>query len=100
MAFSFKCMVATHIGNRRKNNEDNFFIGEILTHEEQAAMSQTKNRLAMKNLIADNTVNKIFAVSDGMGGHKYGEMASLIAVETINNFTNSHKEKSQYKSNT
>ncbi|GHU38902.1 phosphatase [Clostridia bacterium] len=93
MAFSFECVAVTHIGNRRKNNEDNFFIGELLTPEEQGAMSQSGNKIFRKNLIVDGSSNRVFAVSDGMGGHEHGEVASYIAVSALNDFVVKHKGK-------
>jgi protein phosphatase len=45
---------ATDVGRVRTNNEDNFLVADSL-----------------------------FAVADGMGGHAAGEVASLIAVETL-----------------
>jgi len=46
----------TDIGRRREGNEDSFFIDDVL---------------------------KFFVVADGMGGHKAGEVASRIVVETL-----------------
>jgi protein phosphatase len=86
VAFSFACCVVTHIGNRRKNNEDNFYIGDLLRPEEQAAMSQAGNKRVAKNHTADTTANRIFAVSDGMGGHAFGEVASYIVASALREF--------------
>ena len=71
MAFFYECSAVTHIGTRRKNHEDNFYIGEMLTSLEQASLSQTGPRSVRKSIAADNGRNRIFAVSDGMGGHKH-----------------------------
>ncbi|RDY28675.1 Stp1/IreP family PP2C-type Ser/Thr phosphatase [Romboutsia weinsteinii] len=54
---------ASHIGKVRTNNED-YCGGEIIEIEEK------------------NTVG-VFAIADGMGGHKKGEVASKLAVENI-----------------
>lgn len=56
---------ASHIGKVRKNNED-YCEGEII----------------------DTSLGSIgiFALADGMGGHKKGEVASKLAVENIINF--------------
>ena len=91
MTYAFTCCATTHIGNRRKNNEDNFFITELLSPEEQNSMSQTGSRVIQKNIYVDGTVNRIYAVSDGMGGHKNGEVASSMVVEAIRNFTEKHQ---------
>ena len=91
MAFSFDCCAATHIGNRRKNNEDNFFIGDMLLPEEQTAMSQSGNKLVVKSSSSKGAENRLFAVSDGMGGHEFGEVASYIAMCALSEFSSSGK---------
>lgn len=53
---------ASHIGKVRKNNED-YCKGEIID--------------------TDHGSIGIFALADGMGGHKKGEVASKLAVENI-----------------
>lgn len=55
----------SHVGKVRKNNED-YCMGEIIQTE--------------------NDCIGIFALADGMGGHKKGEVASKIAVESIIDF--------------
>ena len=87
MAFSFECYAVTHIGNQRKNNEDNFYIGEIISSEEQSSMSQTKIKSISKNIVATGTMNRVFAVSDGMGGHEFGEVASYIVANALGEFS-------------
>ena len=49
----------THLGKQRSNNEDNYYV----IPEEH-----------------------LYVVADGMGGHSSGEVASLLAVETMANF--------------
>ena len=49
----------TNVGNKRENNQDTFLIDEDI---------------------------KLYAVADGMGGHKGGGTASAIAVKTLHNF--------------
>ena len=94
MAFSFDCFAVTHIGNHRKSNEDNFLIGEMLSPEEQSSMSQNGNRVIYKSHTANGTENNIFAVSDGMGGHKYGEVASYMVVNSLTQFITQNTMKS------
>ncbi|MBC6696220.1 Stp1/IreP family PP2C-type Ser/Thr phosphatase [Terrisporobacter mayombei] len=55
----------SHVGKVRKNNED-YCMGEVIQTEEDYI--------------------GIFALADGMGGHKKGEVASKIAVESIIDF--------------
>lgn len=97
MTYAFTCCATTHIGNRRKNNEDNFFITEILSPEEQNSMSQTGSKVIQKNVYSDGTVNRIYAVSDGMGGHKNGEVASYMVVEAIRSFTEKHQTRACFR---
>ena len=52
MAFSFDCAVITHIGKRRKSNEDNFLASEMLMPEEQAAMSKVTCRSVSADLFS------------------------------------------------
>lgn len=96
MRFLFECSAVTHIGNRRRNNEDNFFIGSgtLLSPEEQRSMSQTQNRMVRKATCLDGGANRIYAVSDGIGGHRDGEAASRIAVETLSAFSQQRQTKS------
>jgi len=93
MTFSFECLAITHIGNRRKNNEDNFYIGEVLLPEEQATMLQSGNRVISKGVVVSGTENRIFAVSDGMGGYKNGEVASYMVVDALDGFIGGRRER-------
>ena len=57
----------TDVGRRRKLNEDNFVV---------------------------DPEAHLYAVCDGMGGHNAGEVASKMAIETLESFIQkSHKEK-------
>ena len=49
----------THVGNKRENNQD--------------------------SILADDTLN-LYAVADGMGGHVGGEVASALAIKTLQSF--------------
>lgn len=93
MAFYYECSAVTHIGTRRKNHEDNFYIGELLTPGEQASLSQASPRCVRKSIAADNSRNRIFAVSDGMGGHKNGEAASCMTVDALRHFADADTAK-------
>jgi len=99
VAFSFDCFVITHTGNHRKSNEDNFLVGEMLMPEEQAAMSGATSRLISKRFTASGSVNNIFAVSDGMGGHDFGEVASYVIVNALSEFVSQYKTKPCRKRN-
>ena len=76
---AFACCFS-HIG-KRLNHEDNFFMnGTYLTSDFQCRMSDIGCCF-----FNDSSVSKVklFAVSDGMGGHNAGEVASRICVEKL-----------------
>jgi serine/threonine protein phosphatase PrpC len=57
---------ATHSGLVRSTNEDSIYVHECAANEAYAI------------------------VADGMGGHRAGEVASALAVETISSYINAH----------
>lgn len=63
-------VTGTHVGLVRENNED-----AMWAHNEPIGI--------LKN---------VFAVADGMGGHKAGEVASQMAIDTIKKSLTSNKE--------
>src|SRR5207248_9683561 len=65
MRMQVKSFGLTHVGRQRQHNEDSFLV------EDKA---------------------KLYLVADGMGGHAAGEIASKIAVESINEFIVHTKE--------
>lgn len=70
----------SHIG-KRLNHEDNFLINDnYLTSASQKQMSD--NHCCFVSETALSKV-RLFAVSDGMGGHNAGEVASRICVEML-----------------
>lgn len=70
----------SHIG-KRINHEDNCFInGTYLTSEKQKQMSDNRCYYFSDGGTADVC---LYAVSDGMGGHNAGEVASRICVEKL-----------------
>ena len=77
--FNISASVGCHKGNKRKNNEDNFYLnGEFKEDPNEK-----------KNLFFNiNTNDKIqvYAVCDGMGGGDLGEIASYIAVKILSKY--------------
>ncbi|NJL02371.1 MAG: serine/threonine phosphatase [Spirulinaceae cyanobacterium RM2_2_10] len=68
---------STDIGQDRDHNEDNYGI-ETLIGKQESALSRT--------LSARGT----YIVCDGMGGHAAGEVASAMAVETLQAYLKAH----------
>ncbi len=69
------CVAATNVGNIRDNNEDNFYVNE----------KYINSTSVLSEYYEDNKNRKqyLYAVCDGMGGEELGEVASMIAVETL-----------------
>lgn len=66
-------VAASNIGYARDVNEDNFFLnGQTLDTNIPGTVS-----------LADISNSGIYAVSDGMGGEENGELASLVAVNAL-----------------
>ena len=69
-----------HIG-KRPNYEDNLLINDLyLTSDEQKKMSDSCHCFSTEDVLSKV---HLFAVSDGMGGHNAGEVASRICVEKL-----------------
>ena len=75
MSLQIKFAVRSEIGRVRKNNEDNFFCNGIFMSE-----TERDNPYFLSGI---TSAPAVFAVCDGMGGEDCGELASLIAVQTL-----------------
>ena len=74
--YSIFSVAASNVGNVRDNNEDNFFLnGKTLD-----------TSIKGTSITVDKSDSGLFAVCDGMGGETSGEIASAIAVDTLNDF--------------
>lgn len=80
----FKLFAGTDIG-LRDNNEDNFTVCPDLTHNEWFLPDNAQAKIQLGEL------GCIMAVADGMGGQNAGEVASSIAISTIQNIFSSKK---------
>jgi len=80
MRYFIDYIVLCQQGNVRGKNQDNFWCaGEYLKSENDGLATPIKN-------ISDNINKPIFAVFDGMGGEKYGEIAAYLAAKTFDLF--------------
>ena len=78
--YCFEAACGCHTGRVRTTNEDNFyFAGEVLS----AQNSGTPEILTVRQSLEKSVC---FGVFDGMGGEAYGEIASAIAAETLNEY--------------
>lgn len=68
----------SHVGNSRNNNEDNFIL---TTNNKDFCFNCTAEKIYVNDGILSNSF--CCAVSDGMGGHEFGEIASLKVVEYL-----------------
>lgn len=68
----------TNVGLVRKNNEDNFVVNRDLCQQEWIIPQSTE-------AIPLGKYGSILVVADGMGGTNAGEVASAIAIETVQN---------------
>jgi len=65
----------SHVGKVREKNQDNFFIDGIILSPQTYDYSYELDGCA--------SLPTVFAVCDGLGGEENGEVASLIAVQTL-----------------
>lgn len=80
MSSKARAVCAAKIG-RRQNHEDNFlFDGVVLSLRDSADMADGR-QLALVEKGCPRV--RLYAVSDGMGGHRAGEAASLLCVQEL-----------------
>ena len=69
----------SHIGKIRKQNEDNLYVDGVYLNSEICNYP-----FSMDGYTA---IPIVLAICDGMGGEENGEIASMIAVSTLKNFS-------------
>lgn len=69
-----KTVVCSSVGVKRKVNQDNFYVNGFINEEQ-------KNYI-IKSYFSSKS-EQVLCICDGMGGEKYGEVASYIAVKKL-----------------
>ena len=74
---------ATHVGQRRDKNEDQFFIGEL-----NGSMKVHHTSIAIEDCstVFGQSQGHLFLVADGLGGHAAGERASALAISAVSSY--------------
>lgn len=80
---SFKLFAGTNIG-LRENNEDNFAVCPDLTKNEWIVPADCRQMILL------GEKGCVMVVADGMGGENAGEVASAIAVDTVQTMFSPH----------
>jgi len=92
MKQSITAAASVNMGKKRANNEDNlYFNGEFLTEE-------TREKPADFDTVCGDK-RQSYAICDGMGGEQLGELASLIAVETLRKYADLRRHNNNNKNN-
>ncbi len=84
----YSCVVS-HVGNSRENQEDNYLLtkDEFLAPDKRETASKTRELVTA--CLEQDEKHYLIAVSDGMGGHSSGEVASLLSVKYLSdNYSN------------
>lgn len=70
---------ATHVGQRRKRNEDAYFIATL----QRSMIVHDASPEAARGWLAGEPAGTLLVVADGMGGMGGGDVASQVAVQTF-----------------
>ena len=83
MALEIDCHGESHIGQRRSDNEDQFFIADL---NKSMRIHETSLGLSDHSRMFGGSQGKLLLVADGLGGNEGGERASTLAVDGISNY--------------
>ena len=78
---TIKVTAISHVGNSRKNHEDNYLIGKDYLKQNQVDSISISKEIFKEVKILNSPF--FVAVSDGMGGYEGGEVASAMTVEFL-----------------
>ncbi len=73
----------SHVGQKRKRNEDSFLVARLHKAIEVVASNLPKDEHAPT---LGESEGDLLIIADGMGGHISGDVASQLAVKTINHY--------------
>lgn len=74
----------SHIGTTRENHEDNFLVfGDRYIDEKTQKLIKLGGNTKVSEFAVEKSNKALLSVSDGMGGHNSGEIASLVAVSML-----------------
>ena len=77
-----KALVVSHIGNSRNNQEDNFLMNQKYM-DLTSVKDISRDAPCVQLEYANDGGSTLLAVSDGMGGHASGEIASYMTVRYL-----------------
>ena len=69
-----KTVVCSSVGMKRNENQDNFYVNGFINEEQK--------HYILKSFFSSKA-EQVLCICDGMGGEKYGEVASYIAVKKL-----------------
>ena len=75
MKYGLNAAARTHVGRVRSNNEDNFYLQGEIREDVNRQEAEARGDFSPARFLA--------AVADGMGGETAGELASLLAVQSL-----------------
>jgi len=78
-----KTIVCSSVGKKRKINQDNFFASGKINAKFKTFVMRTFKKVRTE---------RTYAVCDGMGGEKYGEIAALICVKLLDKYIKKYKK--------
>lgn len=79
----------SHIGNSRGNQEDNALVGTFYYDLNAIRALSPEHPINYRGIECNETSDTLLAVSDGMGGHSSGEVASYLTLKYLSEHNDS-----------